>query len=159
MSQLSSVSDVVRMYRALLDVDGPAGLGYLNKRVPHRYSAVYRLDGSTLRNEFVFDKLGELTPEFLKEVPLTDSFCQFVIRDGAFRTANTTLDERLSGHKYQGVVGSYHGLPLEDNYGNLYGTICHFDVDKHDLDDQEFGVLKGAAKLLPIYLGRRPQVS
>ncbi|RYF31751.1 MAG: hypothetical protein EOO23_01405, partial [Comamonadaceae bacterium] len=63
MSAFNSVSDVIQKYLAVLEAEGPAGLQFLNERVPHRYSAVYRLEGGTLRNEFVFDKLGELTPE------------------------------------------------------------------------------------------------
>ncbi|CAN7564365.1 guanylate cyclase [Acidovorax sp. LjRoot129] len=154
MSAFNSVSDVIQRYLAVLEAEGPAGLQFLNERVPHRYSAVYRLEGGTLRNEFVFDKLGQLTPEFLQVVPLGDSFCQFVLREGIFQTTNTSIDARLLGHKYQGVVGSYHGLPLVDNFGELYGTICHFDIDAHDLSDHEFAVLKQAAKVLPRYLGR-----
>lgn len=150
----NTVSDVIQQYLAVLEAEGPAGLQFLNERVPHRYSAVYRLEGSMLRNEFVFDKLGELTPEFLLVVPLQESFCQFVLKDGVFQTTNTSTDTRLLGHKYQGVVGSYHGLPLVDNFGELYGTICHFDVQAHDLIDHEFEVLKQAAKVLPRYLGR-----
>jgi hypothetical protein len=151
------LSEVARQYQAVLERDGPAGLGFLNARVPHRYSAVYQLSAGVLRNLYLFDKLGEVTPQFLEAVPLQESFCQFVLRDGAFATADTAADRRLDGHKYQGVMGSYHGLPVLDNFGQLSATLCHFDSDLLPLADLEFLILRQAAKLLPRYLGRRPR--
>lgn len=150
-----TVSDVARQYHALLESDGPAGLAYLNARVAHRYSAVYQLSGGILRNLFLFDKQGEVVPEFLQAVPLDDSFCQFVLRDGVFSTVDTAADPRLDGHKYQGTLGSYHGLPLLDNRGELFGTICHFDTERLPMADSEFELLRQAARLLPRYLQRR----
>ncbi|WP_311221613.1 MULTISPECIES: GAF domain-containing protein [unclassified Acidovorax] len=148
--------DAFEAYKALLQVTGPAGLSFLNARVKHRYTAVYRLEGSVLRNMHLFDKQGVVTPDFLAEIPLQDSFCQFVMRDGGFTSTDTGADSRLDGHKYQGVMGSYHGLPLLDNHGSLYGTLCHFDTERHALPDEEFALLQKAARLLPAYLNKRP---
>lgn len=50
------------------------------------------------------DKAGEIRPELLAEVSMADSFCQFVLRDGVFRTDDSASDARLKGHPYQGVV-------------------------------------------------------
>lgn len=122
-----------------------AGLQFLNARVPHRCSAVYRLD-----------KQGEVVPEFLQAVPLQDSFCQFVLRDGLFRTEEAAQDARLNGHKYQSAIGSYHGLPLVGNFGELFGTICHFDTEPLTMADQEFDLFRQAAKILPRYLNKAP---
>ena len=58
-----------------------AAIAYLNDGVPHRYTAVYRLDGQILRNVILHDKAGEMRPEFLMSVAMADSFCQFVLRD------------------------------------------------------------------------------
>lgn len=143
-------------YESILRREGPAGLAFLNARVPHRYTAVYRLSGGVLHNLHVFDKQGEVVPEFPAAVPLGDSFCQFVLRDGDFRTVDTAHDQRLDGHRYQGAIGSYHGLPLLDNSGDLSGTICHFDVEAHSMEDQEFAFFREAAKLLPRYLYKPP---
>jgi hypothetical protein len=143
-------------YESILRREGPAALAFLNARVPHRYSAVYRLADGVLHNLHVFDKKGEMVPEFLAAVPLGDSFCQFVLRDGMFQTVDTAHDQRLDGHRYQGAIGSYHGLPLLDNAGELSGTICHFDVDPHHMEDGEFAFFREAAKLLPRYLYKTP---
>ena len=137
----------------LLTAQGPeAALAYLNEGVPHRYSAVYRVDDAILRNVLLHDKQGEVRPEFLAEVPFESSFCQFVLRDGAFRTDDSGSDSRLDGHPYQGVMVCYHGVPLIDNADRLVGTLCHFDVAPHGLSDAEFELLQKAGRVFPGYL-------
>ncbi len=149
------MTDHLVQYRALLEARGPAGLDYLNSRVPHRYTAVYKLAGGELRNLYLHDKLGEVTPGFLQVVPFEDSFCQFVLREGVFTTDNSGEDHRLDGHKYQGVMVAYHGVPLLDNQGELFGTVCHFDTVSHGLPGDELQFLHLAARELPRYLVRR----
>jgi GAF domain-containing protein len=127
-------------------------LAYLNEGVPHRYSALYRVDGQILRNVLLHDKQGEVRPEFLAAVPFESSFCQFVLRDGNFRTDDSGSDARLNGHPYQGVMVSYHGVPLVGQSGELIGTLCHFDVAQHGLSDGEFELLERAGRAFPLYL-------
>lgn len=129
-----------------------AAIQYLNAGVAHRFTAVYQLDGDTLRNQLLCDKLGEIYPEYLAEVPLNSSFCQFVLREGVFQTVSSTTDSRLDGNPYQGVVVSYHGVPLQSATGVLWGTLCHFDMQEWMLSDAEFELLEQTAKLLPAYL-------
>jgi len=132
-----------------------AGLGALNARVPHRYTAVYRLDGGKLKNLFLHDKDGQARPEYLAEVDLGVSFCQFVLRDGFFLTDNSSHDARLDGHPYQGLMVSYHGVPLLDNAGDLFGSLCHFDIEERGLSNDEFDFLQQAARVLPGYVVTR----
>lgn len=49
----------------------------------------------------------------------------------------------------------YHGVPVLGSAGELWGTLCHFDVQELTISDAEFELLQHAAKLLPSYL---PQV-
>lgn len=149
------IQEGVAEYVDVLETHGPAGLDFLNARVPHRFTGVYRLEAGVFHNAYLHDKLGEVMPEFLKAVPLQDSFCQFVLRDGYFCTCNTGLDSRLDGHKYQGVLNTYYGVPLLNNAGELYGTLCHFDAQEFVLHDEEFAFLQRAALVLPKYLFRK----
>lgn len=149
------VQQGIAAYTHVLEVQGPAGLDYLNARVSHRFTGVYRLESGLLHNMYLHDKQGEVMPEFLKTVPLADSFCQFVLRDGCFCTCNTSMDHRLDGHKYQGVLNTYYGVPLLNNAGELYGTLCHFDVQEMPLQEEEFAFLQRAAAVLPKYLWRK----
>ncbi|SEB15402.1 GAF domain-containing protein [Variovorax sp. YR216] len=146
----------LRSVEAFLDVVRSSGveeaLAWLNAGVPHRYSAIYRFEGALLRNEFLFDKKGAARPEFLLAVPFEVSFCRFALRDGSFRTDNSAVDERLRGHPYRGVVVSYHSVPLMTPYGDVWGTISHFDTEAIHLDDEEFQLLEAAAQALSAYL-------
>ena len=146
-------------FQEILKLDGPAGLPYLNARVPLRYTGIYQLEDGVLHNRYLFDKQGQVLPEALAAVPLGDSFCQFVLRDGFFATSCSGSDQRLNGHLYQGVVNAYVGLPLRDNRAELYGTLCHFDEQALDLPAQEFDFLHQVCKLLPRYLSKRVAVS
>ena len=131
-------------------------LDFLNTRVVHRFTALYRLDGPVLRNVAVHDKHKHLDALDLKVVPLKDSFCQFVLRDGLFLTPGSGEDERLKGHPYSGIVGSYVGVPVSTQGGALRGTLCHFDLVDHEVSDDEFLFLERAAGLLPLYLQSGP---
>jgi GAF domain-containing protein len=143
----------LEMFSAILQAEGPAAaLTYLNEGVPHRYSAVYRFAGPMLRNVLLHDKAGEMRPEYLAAVPFDKSFCQFVLRDSSFRTDDSATDPRLEGHPYQGVVVSYHSVPLVSDAGELWGTLSHFDMAPLPLSDDEFELLQGAARLLPSFL-------
>ena len=124
-----------------------AALEYLSHGVPHRYTAVYRLRDGRLQNMLLHDKSGEVRPEYLAEVALETSFCQFVLRDGVFMTADSATDGRLAGHPYQGVMVAYHGVPIVRD-GGLWGTLCHFDVTQRSLPDQEFELMQRAALAL-----------
>lgn len=134
-----------------------AGLKYLNDPLTHRYTGVFQLDNGVLRNIDLYDKVGEVMPDFLAEVPLEDSFCQFVLRDGLFCTDNSAADPRLDGHKYQGVLLTYHGVPLLGDRGELWGTLCHFDAEAKTLSDEDFTVLQQAARVIPAYLKPTPE--
>ncbi len=128
-------------------------LALLNERVPHRFTAVYRLLGQSLHNIATVDKHLHLEPPDLKVVPLKDSFCQFVLRDGLFLTRESGTDSRLGGHPYAGVVGCYVGVPVHGRDGRLSGTLCHFDLESFDIGDDEYLLLDRAARLLPAFLG------
>lgn len=140
--------------KATLDEGGPdAVMTFLNQGVEHRYTAVYRFDGDLLRNVLLCDKLDKVRPDFLLAVPFKHSFCQFVLRDQAFRTEDSRQDRRLDGNPYQGVVISYHSVPLVRAPGDeLWGTLSHFDMRAHPLPGEEFELLQEAARLLGAHL-------
>lgn len=131
-----------------------AGLRLLNDPVAHRYTGLFRLDQTVFRNLSLYDKQGQVRPEFLAEVPFEHSFCQFVLRDGSFCTEHSGADGRLQGHKYQGALLSYHGVPVLDRQGELYGTLCHFDADQRSLPDDEFDFMQQAARTFSAYMQR-----
>ncbi|MDA8457732.1 guanylate cyclase [Acidovorax sp. NCPPB 3859] len=125
-----------------------AGMQALNGNVAHRYTGVFRVDGPRLVNVHLQDKLGEARPEALAVVELADSFCQFVLRDGEFMTGNSLHEEQLGSHPFRGVVLAYHGVPVGDNAGGLWGTLCHFDYEERELAPAQYELLKAAGHML-----------
>jgi hypothetical protein len=138
--------------RALAQEGLAGALSVLNRRVPHRFTAVYRVVGQDMHNVATADKHLHLEPPDLRVVPLKDSFCQFVLRDGLFLTSNSGLDPRLGGHPYAGIVGCYVGVPIRNEQGKLAGTLCHFDLESHELADDEYLLLDRSAQLLRAFL-------
>jgi len=125
-----------------------AGIAALNAGVRHRYTGVYRMAGSCLYNVQLHDKLGQARPEALAVVELADSFCQFVLRDGELMMQNTLHEEFLGNHRYRGVLLAYHGVPIGDNAGGLWGTLCHFDFEERGLSEGQYELLKAAGHML-----------
>jgi hypothetical protein len=129
-----------------------AGLKFLNSRVPHRFTGVFRLGADRLQKVCLVDKNSEVSEDaFLQEVPLGDSFCQFVLRDGALRTSLSSSLAMLDGHPYQGVLETYVGLPLVTGPSGLFGTLCHFDFVSQPISDEEFEFLRKAAIVIPAF--------
>ena len=102
-----------------------AALKFLNQRVSHRYSAIYRLDKNDLEIVELIDKLDDAASAPLSRVPFSQSFCEIAVRDGGMKTSNSALDKKLDGLPNQGILLSYVGLPLMQHAGKLYGTLCH----------------------------------
>ena len=146
-------NSLIRLFEDVLALSGvePA-LEVLNRGLPHRYTAIFRLDHDTLVNLYLFDKQGQLRPEALERVPLVDSFCQLVLKQGFLKSDNSVIDPRLDFSPFQGMVVSYHGVPIENNAGGLYGTLCHFDMVERQISDEDFDSLQRAARQLPRYM-------
>ncbi|MGJ7523866.1 GAF domain-containing protein [Variovorax sp. LT1P1] len=143
-----------KMTEALKRDDLVGALKVLNDRVPHRYSAVYRMapDDYLVIVAFV-DKQGKPCPSFLLSVHRDVSFCQFAMKhEDGFRTSNSAEDKRLDGHPYQGLVNSYHAAPFMSVDGRVKGTICHFDKGALPLPDEDFELLRLASRVFPIHL-------
>lgn len=141
----------VQQLRALIEAHGmDKALQVLNKRVPHRFTAIYRFNGEAMVNVSFADKQGEPLPPDFASVPVGSSFCQFVMRDGWLKLEGD--DPRLEGHVYRGVMQSYVGMPLMRSDSEVYGTFCHFDFPPVSIPDSEFGFLTRVAKVLPSYL-------
>jgi GAF domain-containing protein len=149
----TAIATPIAEFEQILLKDGViAGLRYLNRRVEHRCTAIYRLEAMTVRNMYLYDRQGSLLPEALGVVPLGDSFCQHAIREGSFLSDDTRADSRVDGSPFKGVVVAYHGIPLVDQSDQLFGTLCHFDFETRRLSDEEFEFLHQAARVLSAYV-------
>ena len=142
-------ASVLDAFSRILETQGLAeGLAFLNDRVPHRYTAVYRYAGLILKNVCLHDALGKWLPPFLSALPLNKSLAQFVRPGSPFRTDDSTKDPRLAGHAYDGIQFSYHGTALVAPGGHSWGALCHFDFTPVPLSDPDFEFLEAVAPMV-----------
>ncbi len=144
--------NVGRFFKALQRQGVDAALAVLNAETSCRFTAVFELVGADLVNRHLFDRLGEPRAKYLERVPFADSFCQIALREGEFRSTNTSTDSRVDYSPYKGLVVSYHAVPLLDHALQLRGTLCHFDMAETALDEYQFAMLRQAARMLPPFI-------
>ena len=128
------------------------GLEFLNQRVPYRYTSVYRIQHGQLHRVAFIDKHGS-SGAALAHAVLKDSFCDIAVQEGTLVVAtDVKTDKRFQALPNPALLGSYVGLPLASQRGELFGTFCHADEHSYPLSDVEFVFLGEAAKVLEAYL-------
>ena len=128
---------------------------YLNAKAPYRYSAVFRFEGSMLRNVCLVDRES---PEVTccAELPIADSYCVYVRESSSdFAVEHARMDCRVTGHPKAEMFQSYYGVPLLADDGALLGTICHFDERPLVLDSQVGGLLNEVAPFVAAALRKQ----
>ena len=144
--------DPAEQFHAAIEAGGIAkGLEFLNARTGYRYTAIFRFEGTMMRNIWLYDRLGEDGASFAT-VPFEDSFCQYVIAEKGFSTSDSGSDARLESHAYRGILNSYVGLPLSREAGSIYGTFCHFDFSPQAVPDNELLFLESVTPELMKHL-------
>src|SRR5581483_7739438 len=147
--------DTLSKFEKILDAHGVhEALRFLNNRTSHRFTGIYRFEGTALKNACLFDAETSATTSG-EEGPLLSAFCSIV---GAFKRPFTTddalRDDRLRDHPARGNVRSYCGVPLRRPDGRLVGTLCHFDVVPCDVPVAEVALMEAAAPLIMRLLGK-----
>ena len=125
-----------------------AVLIYLNGLTEHRFTALYRFDLEQLKNVYFFDR-ERPDVETCPDIPVMASYCVFVRNSGnTFVTMDSMVDARVTGHPKRLEVRSYCGVPLVDEDGRAFGTICHFDTQPLSISDQNVELMESVAGLL-----------
>jgi GAF domain-containing protein len=124
---------------------------FLNSLTTHRFTSLFRFDGELLRNVVFFDRQNP-AQSAVDDIPVAASYCVFV-RDAAetFTVPDAASDPRVDGHPKQPVFRAYCGVPLVDEQGRMFGTICHFDVEPRRISDEHVDLMEAIAPLLPGY--------
>jgi len=143
--------------RALLDSGDIRGaLQFLNGRTPHRFTSLYLFDDAQLRNVHIVDQLN---PELERtdDVPVLASYCVFVRDSGQiFGVSDSHRDARVDGHPRQPQIRAYCGVPLIDDMGRVFGTICHFDFEPLDISDDNVALMEAVAPSLSRVIRAQP---
>ena len=131
-------------------------LGVLNARTRYRFTGLYRVEGSVLRNICLFDRENPTICGMGDVNLLHDTYCQVVSRsDGPFATADARIDERVSDIAPRTPVVSYSGVPVVCDRG-ARGTLCHFDTRPRLFWPEEVPVMESVA---PLFAPALAQVS
>ena len=114
----------------VLQEEGVHGaLRFLNKRTPHRFTGIYRYDGDTLRNVYIFDVFD---PDVTKgqDVPMADAYCANVGLKGSGIEFSDISAENSVETRHGSPVVSYCGALIRDLHGNraLYATMIRSPV-------------------------------
>jgi hypothetical protein len=139
--------------KSKLDAGGVmAALKYLNSRTDHRFTAIYKFQGSMQRAVFLCDKQGHPDTRF-NAIATSESLGRFITVSEPFGVANSATDEFLSEHGHSSVVTSFYGLSLPLTGTRPTGSLCHFDLKPQALPSPvERDFLNRARSLLFIRL-------
>jgi GAF domain-containing protein len=134
--------------RALYQRDGiRAVLVYLNSLTAHRFTALYRFDDEMLQNLYFYDR-EQPTFDSCPEIPVMASYCVFVRSSRkTFAISDSITDNRLGDHCKRREIRSYCGVPLLDEDGRMFGTICHFDHRPIPIGDDSVALMEAVASL------------
>lgn len=131
-----------------------AALAVLNSLVGHRFTAMYRYDGSHVQALNFFDREhpDAPTPPEMYELPATVTYCVYV-RDTSrpFVIADALRDDRLEGHPSRQAIQAYCGVPLQDEDGHTLGSLCHFDFAPVSISEDQIAIMEALAPLLRRY--------
>ena len=140
---------VISKLKLTLDNHGlRAAIAFLNSLTNQRFTSLFRFDGNTLRSVTFYDRENP-DSDFCEDIPVQASYCVFVRDSGnSFATLDSRCDERVKDHPKRETVQSYCGVPLVDQHGKMYGTICHFDFQPGRVADADVELLEHMSRLL-----------
>jgi CheY-like chemotaxis protein len=131
-------------------------LGGLNASVAHRYSALFRFDGTELSSVWTFDRENPLVDSFPLETKLADTPCA-TIRASAepLTVEDSRRDDRLRPEQ-RARMRSFIGVPLVGFHGGSFGVLCHFDSHPRPSDGRALELLERSA-LMFRFVGDKPR--
>lgn len=134
-----------------LKADGlRASLASLLHLTDYRFIGIWRFEDGKANAVVHYDRENpeQTTAE---EVPDTATYCCFVRESGMpFKTPNALLDERTARHPARDKVLTYCGVPVMDSWGNILGTLCHYDVVPRDPEQVNVELMLRVASYLAL---------
>lgn len=137
--------DLAKLLGQLHDGGVKAALKFLNQRVAHRFTAIFKFQGDEQRTVFVYDKLG-LSPTLPTAMPIVDTSSQPATASRPFTI--TAQNSFPGGHAHCLVVRSYFGVPLSQAGRRPAGSLCHLDFNVQAMPAPEECVFIDRAKNL-----------
>jgi len=133
LSTLSGLNHGLAVLKSQLDDGGIMGaLKYLNSRIEHRFTAIYKFQGSMQRAVFLYDKLGRPGTRF-NAIATSESLGRFITVSQPFGVTDSATDAFLNEHAYRSLVTSFYGVSLSQANTRPTGSLCHFDLKPQSL--------------------------
>lgn len=153
LSTLSGLNHGLAVLKSQLDAGGiQAALKYLNSRIEHRFTAIYKFQGPMQRAVFIYDKLGHSENRF-NAIATADSLGRFITASKPFGVTNSACDTFLHAHGHCSLASSFYGVSLAPADTRPTGSLCHFDLKPQSLPSPvERDFLNRARSLLFIRL-------
>ncbi len=128
LSTLSGLNHGLAVLKSQLDAGGiKAALKYLNSRIEHRFTAIYKFQGPTQRAVFLYDKLGHAGNRF-NAIATSESLGRFITASQPFGVTNSMTDTFMKKHGHRSLVTSFYGVSLSQADTQPTGSLCHFDL-------------------------------
>ncbi|MET0328763.1 MAG: GAF domain-containing protein [Luteimonas sp.] len=109
-------------------------LQLLNLQSRLRFTALYRLGPTHAQNFIMVDRDDARAP-LMDDIPHDATYCQLVEAMKAELVIPDALSEPgLADHPSRELVQAYCGVPLLDESGNVFGTLCQFDLLPSEID-------------------------
>lgn len=142
------VGAALREFRSTLDFGRlHSALGLLNRRVPFRFTGVYRLGDATLHNVSLFDRWDTQITAGV-DAPLGQTFCNIAGVTGQPLEVHDGRSDARFPSMQSNPVQAYAGAPIKNAAGVVIGTLCHFDVQPCQAPASELEILVAAAQVL-----------
>lgn len=121
---------------------------YLNSLTQFRFTGIYRFDGMSVQNIHLFDRVcGFGSDGSVSQV--SGTFCLWINETlSVVRMTDSFSDPRAIGHPKREIVRSYCGGPICNEFGDLLGTICHFDYEPRDVPPGMLEILEAVGPSL-----------
>lgn len=142
-------TSTTNLLRRALAAEGLRGaLRFISERTQHRFLGVYCFDEPMLRTRGFYDR-EDPSASPPDDIPIMSSYCVFVREGGAtFMVDDAAADERVADHPKRRQLLSYCGVPLLDADGQMFGTVCLYDVVARSFQPGDIELLEQLGPLL-----------
>lgn len=105
-------------------------LGWLNQQGRHRFTGLFMQTPEGMSNAVLYDREQPEQTRLETIIPLDSSYCSFVCQsEKIFMVMDAMNDPRTQVHPSRESVRSYCGVPIYQENGTLWGTLCYYAPD------------------------------
>lgn len=124
-------------------------LGLLNAQGEHRFTGLFACESTGFHNAFLYDRDQPETLKLDEVIPYEASYCQFTCTDQkTYIIVDASEDPRFEGHPSRYRFKSYVAVPIHNEDGSLWGTLCYFDTKANSVRLEQIELLEWVGKLI-----------